>query len=311
MALRAACDCPSASVHKRRLSPIPARNSLGATSAGGVRPANLRNHKSSGNAGVERGKFGVVGLREGEKVGIRRPCGSLTPRWPGPGIQVIREKLMRLAQRIDHAFKNGSGLRCGHFARTSLHGHTDESKFWNGGSQDPGAIPLENSGDPMVDPIMVGMIPPSPGDQDVDVEKVFHGNWLNISRTVSWFNGGMSASPLKAGAPVATLTLSSAVPVVCAEERSLRLRYSDMVNFARRACVRMARSSSSVTLNVMVFTGNTVILNWFPFNPRIVSSERSVLNHFSPTQTNCSLVRMDSRPVEIAGEARQAAPILP
>ncbi len=78
--------------------------------------ANLRNHKSSGNAGVERGKFGVVGLREGEKVGIRRPCGSLTPRWPSAGILVIREKLVRLAQRIHHAFENGSGLRCGHLA---------------------------------------------------------------------------------------------------------------------------------------------------------------------------------------------------
>ena len=49
---------------------------------------------------------------------------------------------------------------------------------------------LPDAGDPVNDSLMVQVIGPAPGYEEIDVEQVFHGKSERISRTDSVVSGG-------------------------------------------------------------------------------------------------------------------------
>jgi hypothetical protein len=103
--------------------------------------------------------------------------------------------------------------------------------------------------------LMIRMIPPAPGDQNVDVEKVVHGaqgKSDSISRVESTVSGGKSSGASKIVAPVNghdnlwTGAGRREGPTAC-----LR-RNSDTVRRSLFARARICRASSSLTLKEMV-----------------------------------------------------------
>jgi len=107
---------------------------------------------------------------------------------------------------------------------------------------------------------MLGMIRPSPSDQNVHIEQEFHqGKSTSISRTPRVVSGAVPGELSKIIAPVNSQRTRRSVPADGVVPVALRRRYSDRVVRSAFAKERIIRASSSLTLKVMVFTGNTVI----------------------------------------------------
>ena len=102
------------------------------------------------------------------------------------------------------------------------------------------------------------MVGPTPRQEHVDIQKIPHGKSDSISRTASVVSGEAPAGAAKISAPVNLQRTLPADPPAGFPAARLR-RYADKLSRSRRANCRIRCASSSVTLKLIVFMGNTVI----------------------------------------------------
>ena len=107
-------------------------------------------------------------------------------------------------------------------------------------------------------PPVIRVVGPTPSQKHVHIEEVFHGKSASISRTNFVSIGGWSGKGAKIIAPVNSHFTCVGAPIV-RPTQARRLRYSETLSFSRFARDRISRASSSVTLNVKVFMGITVL----------------------------------------------------
>src|SRR5712691_13175544 len=99
---------------------------------------------------------------------------------------------------------------------------------------------------------MVDVIGPTPGDQDVDIQEVFHGKSDRSSRTDSVVSGGWFSGAAKIIAPVCGQRTFRGFLEAGIETLARRRRYSETLIRSFLARDRIRRASSSVTLKVIV-----------------------------------------------------------
>jgi hypothetical protein len=106
---------------------------------------------------------------------------------------------------------------------------------------------------------MIHMIGPTPGDKHIHVEKVLHGKSASSSRTDSVVSGAWFSNAAKISAPVRGQRIRRGALLTGGSALERRRKYSETLNPSFLACLRISRASSSVTLNVIVTIGNTVL----------------------------------------------------
>ncbi len=219
------------------------------------------NQKSSGNAPVERRQVGTMSSGKLEQVGVGCPACSFAPLRPCSRSHVVWQERVGGAKHLDHALEHGTGLIRSNPAARSLNRDADEAEFRDRRGQELRAEPSSLSGEPNRDARMIGVVSPSPSDQQIDVEEVVHGKSDSISQTELVVSGGSSGPPEKAIDPTISHLMIWMGTSFRASPRARLRRNSDTESSASRACLRISSASSSVTLNESVFIGNTVLPN--------------------------------------------------
>jgi len=99
---------------------------------------------------------------------------------------------------------------------------------------------------------MLHVIGPAPGDENADIQKIFHGKSASIPRTDSIVSGGWFAGAAKMIAPVRGQRICRGLAEAAAAPPARRRRYSETLTRSFLARARINRASSSLTLKVMV-----------------------------------------------------------
>ena len=141
-------------------------------------------------------------FRELEKVAVGGPRGRLAPRGEVARGTVIGEKGMTRSQGCQHARQCFAGLVHRDPSSGSLDGNSHEAKLRNGRRQQYRGRLSFDRGNPGHGPLMLHMIGPTPGDENIDVQEIFHGKSERNSRTDSVVSGGWFSSAAKIIAPV-------------------------------------------------------------------------------------------------------------
>ncbi len=182
------------------------------------------------------------------------PCGPGTCRG-----KIVRQKLMPRAEGCQHAREDLRRICQAHAPAAALNGDTDEAELHDGRGVQLHVAAALGLADPLGRAEVIRVIGPAPGEEEVHVQKVFHGKSASISRTAALVSGGASGSGAKIVAPVCGHFTRPGAAGAASLPAARRRRYSDTVILKRFASARMRRASSSVTLKVSVFTGIIVI----------------------------------------------------
>ncbi len=145
-------------------------------------------------------------------VGFSLPRFSLpdlpAPMWPPPllkpvGLSCSLRVLFFLVVSVGSAMvfinalcRDCSTHGCSHLTNKKSGRRPDLFSYGQNGNQ-------KGAGDTGVErPFMLDMIGPTPGNQDIDIQQVFHGNSARSSRTDSVVRGGWFSGAAKIIAPV-------------------------------------------------------------------------------------------------------------
>ena len=148
------------------------------------------NEKRAGDSCVERGQLRSVCCGELQKVGIGCPRCSRTPFRKSTRGLIVGELDVPSAQGGHHAGQRLCCLLDSHAASGPLHRDPYEAEFRDGGGHQLYRLPSSEDANPRRGPLMIDVIGPAPGDQDVDVQQVIHGKSDSSSRTASVVSGG-------------------------------------------------------------------------------------------------------------------------
>ena len=192
-------------------------------------------------------------------VGGSGCAGAPQRPWPGRGLIVGQERVFP-AKSSKHSFQRFGNLFNGEQSSSALKRDPDEAQFRNRrGCQRRSPFRFRR-GNPSRRPGMIHMIGPSPSDQNVDIEQVFHhGKSDSISRTFPVVSG-FWPDGAKIIAPVYSQRTLCGGSEDCGSALAWRRRYSDRLVRCFFARERISRASSSLTLNEMVciwYYGNT------------------------------------------------------
>jgi hypothetical protein len=167
---------------------------------------------------------------------------------------------MPFAEEGEHAFQCFRSIVDRKLAGCSLHRNAHKAEFQNGRSEKCRSATGFHYGNPRCHPPVICVIHPTPSHQHIHVQQVFHGKSESISRTDSVVKGGWLGNGAKIIAPVNSHRTRVNAAGFGPTPPARCLRYSERLNFALFDKERIFRASSSVTLKLSVFIGNTVLL---------------------------------------------------
>ena len=186
-------------------------------------------------------------------MSVGRAGCTLTPRRPNSGWLIVWEKFVLPAPLPQHSIQHCPRLCGGDFALAPLDGYAHKSQLRNRRSQQRIVAILQHCRQPFGDLKMLRMVRPTPRHQNIYIQQEPHGNEAIISCTDSVVSGGKYGAAAKIVTPVraqrVVVTEGSGAAAFFARLR----RNSETLSRSRFANSRIARASSSVTLNVSVF----------------------------------------------------------
>ncbi len=201
---------------------------------------------------IQRCEGEAMATRQGEKVRVGRAgvCGA--PAGPLGSRHVVGKELVDRAEGFQHPAQDLGGLRHGEASPCPLHRNADKTHLWDGRSEELHAALFLLLCDPTRRALVVGMIPPAPGDQHIDIQKMIHGKSASMSRVDSTVSFGRSSAPLKIVAPVSGQRArdKGATRRIGAAARCRR--NSETVSRSRRALARISLASSILILKEIV-----------------------------------------------------------
>ncbi len=125
-----------------------------------------------------------------EKVSIRGPRCMMAPLREVTCPPVVDQKTMTDSQGSHHACQRFARLFHRHESFRALDRNPHEAEFWDRRHQQDRGLLLSDGGDPSHSPLMLDVIGPTPSDEDIDIQEVFHGKSERSSRTDSVVSGG-------------------------------------------------------------------------------------------------------------------------
>ena len=143
-----------------------------------------------------------MSFRQSEKVGIRGPRCMMAPIREVTGWPVVGQKNMTGSQGSHHACQRFARLLYRDASSRALDGNPHETEFWDRRRQQHRGFLLSGGRDPCNCPLMLDVIGPTPCNQDIDIQEVFHGKSVRSSRTDSVVSGGWFSGAAKIIAPV-------------------------------------------------------------------------------------------------------------